>query len=175
LITENDHRKLLARRENIERFVDCVRGARLLPNPETNAVLDAAGCAPLQVPMGGQEWLGRREARIEVLQELGLAPPGGSDEVLREAETMLKYAGYVARQQVEVERLRRMEERPIPEDFPYDTVRGLRGESVERLLVVRPRTIGQAARIAGVLPSDISLLLVHLQRETRRATPAGTP
>jgi tRNA uridine 5-carboxymethylaminomethyl modification enzyme len=89
------------------------------------------------------------------------------DEVVREIETQVRYAGYVARQEQEVERLRRLEGREIPESIDYLRMHGMRSESRERLQKVRPRTVGQAARIAGVAPSDVSVLLVHLEREGR--------
>ena len=85
-------------------------------------------------------------------------------EVAREVETIVKYAGYVERQEGEVKRLRRVEERPIPAGLDYAAITGMRSESREKLASVQPRTVGQARRIAGVAPSDISILLVQLER-----------
>ena len=84
-----------------------------------------------------------------------------------EAELDVKYAGYVRRQDAQVERFRRMESASIPADFPYHSVEGLSAESREKLAKVRPLSVGQASRIAGVRPSDLSLLLLHLARARR--------
>jgi len=97
-------------------------------------------------------------------QDIGAAPVELIDEVAREVQTVVRYAGYVSRQDMEVQRLRKQEDRTIPLDFDYASAHGLRSESRERLAVVQPRTVGQASRVAGVAPSDISILLVHLER-----------
>jgi tRNA uridine 5-carboxymethylaminomethyl modification enzyme len=132
-------------------------------------VLAVHGLKPLARPVPAHDFLCGANARIGVLQDLGLVPADVGPEVAREAETAVKYAGYVARQESEVQRLRRLEERTIPATTDYAHVHGLRSESREKLERVRPRTVGQASRIAGVAPSDISILLVHLEREQRRA------
>ena len=80
----------------------------------------------------------------------------------------MAYEGYIARQERQVERALRMEQRHIPVDLDYGALTGLRAEARERLTRHRPETVGQAARIEGVTPSDISLLLVHLERHRRQ-------
>jgi tRNA uridine 5-carboxymethylaminomethyl modification enzyme len=106
---------------------------------------------------------------LDVLLQLGLIPSGLVADVLREVETRLRYAAYVTRQESEVVRLRKLENREIPADVDYTCVNGLRSESRERLQKVRPRTVGQAGRVAGVTPADVSMLLVHLERGRRQA------
>jgi tRNA uridine 5-carboxymethylaminomethyl modification enzyme len=100
---------------------------------------------------------------------LGIVPAALVPEVSREIETRVRYAGYVSRQEQEVERLRRVESREIPEGVDYLGMHGMRSESREQLHKLRPRTVGQASRIAGVAPSDVSVLLVHLERTQRQA------
>jgi len=75
-----------------------------------------------------------------------------------------KYAGYIDKQQVEVDRFRRLEDWRIPPDLPYEMLTGLRAEAREKLARVRPATVGQAARLAGVNPADVSVLLIHLKK-----------
>ncbi|MNY47103.1 tRNA uridine 5-carboxymethylaminomethyl modification enzyme MnmG [compost metagenome] len=82
----------------------------------------------------------------------------------------MKYAGYIARQQDQIDRLRRFEEKALPEELDYHAIKGLSRESQDKLSRIRPRTLGQASRIGGVTPADVSLLLVHL--EARRRQPA---
>lgn len=87
-----------------------------------------------------------------------------SEEVVQQIEIAIKYAGYVERQEVEVSRMKNFEEKQIPESFDYATVPSLRMEARQKLTKIRPRTIGQATRISGVSPADISILLVWLKR-----------
>lgn len=126
------------------------------------------------------EWLRRPEVFADellagepLLEPLGLLP---SD--LAEIEAEVKYAGYIARQEVEVERLRRMEHRRIPESFDYASIPGLCNEARTRLIQRRPLTIGEASRVPGVRPADVQLLLVLLSRRERAgdtATSAARP
>jgi tRNA uridine 5-carboxymethylaminomethyl modification enzyme len=141
----------------------------IAPTPENNQVLSDLGRETIARPVRARDFLCRGSARISDLQALGLVPVDVPDEVAQEAETVVKYAGYVQRQEEEVQRLRRLEDRVIPVGVDYAGMAGMRSESRERLARVRPRTVGQAARVAGVAPSDISVLLVHLERERRSA------
>lgn len=92
-----------------------------------------------------------------------------SEEVRLQVEIAVKYAGYVSRQEMEAERLKSLEDKEIPQDFDYETMPGLRTEARMKLKQIRPRTIGQAARISGVSPADISLIMVWLKRGSRSA------
>jgi tRNA uridine 5-carboxymethylaminomethyl modification enzyme len=90
-----------------------------------------------------------------------------SDEVINQVELTAKYAGYIARQIAEVDRLKSLETKQIPHTFDYDTVTGLRTEARQKLKKIRPATLGQASRIPGVSPADVSLLAVWLKRCTQ--------
>ncbi len=96
----------------------------------------------------------------------GLGPGVANPQVAEQIEIQAKYAGYIDRQQQEIERHRAQEETVLPPDFPFDQVRGLSSEVREKLLRVRPTTLGQAARIPGLTPAAISLLLIHLRRRS---------
>ncbi|HSO78821.1 MAG TPA: FAD-dependent oxidoreductase, partial [Chromatiaceae bacterium] len=96
----------------------------------------------------------------------GLGPGVADPQVAEQIEIQAKYAGYIDRQQQEIERHRAQEETVLPPDFPFDQVRGLSSEVREKLLRVRPTTLGQAARIPGLTPAAISLLLIHLRRRS---------
>ena len=103
-----------------------------------------------------------------LLPELDLLDPV-TDEAAQQAEIAAKYSGYVLKQESEVARTRKLEGRAIPLDFPYMDITGLKNEAREKLSRFRPATVGQASRIAGVTPSDIHVLLVHLQRSVEKA------
>jgi tRNA uridine 5-carboxymethylaminomethyl modification enzyme len=168
LIADERYREVCRRKEEVDRLVSELSSVMLHPSERTNERLSAAGAEPLRQSMRAADFLSRPGARLRVLQELEVVPLDVVDEVGREVETRLRYATYVRRQESEVERLRRLEERAIPADLDYARVQGLRSESRERLEQVRPRTIGQASRVAGVTSSDVSMLLVALERAQRQ-------
>jgi tRNA uridine 5-carboxymethylaminomethyl modification enzyme len=102
-----------------------------------------------------------------LMQVDGIGPGVDDARVAEQVEVQVKYAGYLQRQADEIERNRRHENKAIPEDFDYSAVRGLSSEISEKLLDVRPRTVGQAARIPGMTPAAISLLLIHLKKQSK--------
>jgi tRNA uridine 5-carboxymethylaminomethyl modification enzyme len=104
------------------------------------------------------------EARHPELEALALAP-----ELAQAVEVELKYSGYVVRQEQNVERMRRQESLEIPDAIDYRTLGGLANEAKDKLSRLRPRTLGAAARIAGVRPPDVTLLAIHIERSKRAA------
>ncbi|HZT95328.1 MAG TPA: FAD-dependent oxidoreductase [Chloroflexota bacterium] len=166
LIDDQRFREVQSRQELIERTLLKLDRMVLTPNADLNQRLLALGCRPLADPLTGREALSRADISLRTLNQLEILDTLPSD-IGREVETAAKYAGYVERQQAEVRRLARMESRTIPAGLRYASVSGLRSESVEKLELVRPRTIGQAARIGGVSPSDVAVLLFHLERQAR--------
>jgi tRNA uridine 5-carboxymethylaminomethyl modification enzyme len=168
LINESRYAEIERRNAQVHEMRERLEQTWLAPDERTNRLLVERGRTPLARSVRASEFLCRGDIGIDVLQALGTVPPDLLDEVARETETLVKYAGYVARQQTEVARLHRLEERVIPATIEYAGIQGMRSESRERLARVQPRTIGQASRVAGVAPSDISVLLVHLERERRQ-------
>ena len=108
----------------------------------------------------------RRPSYPDVALIREVAPPQAvlSPDVVEQVEVELKYAGYIARQKTEVARMARLEDRRIPARVDYQAIPGLRSEAREQLLVYRPLTLGQAARLSGVTPADVVILMVHLDR-----------
>ncbi|MGH8149562.1 MAG: tRNA uridine-5-carboxymethylaminomethyl(34) synthesis enzyme MnmG [Steroidobacteraceae bacterium] len=149
--------------------------------PEWSGAAPESSGGPAHPPPGRDrtafELLRRPQVRYEQLIELAGAPDWGDiddrlpAQVRLQAEVRAKYAGYLERQQEEIERQRRSEETPLPADLDYSQVKGLSTEARERLAEVRPATLGQAARIPGVTPAALSILLVHLKK--RSAGPRG--
>jgi len=121
----------------------------------------------LEEGVNALQFLRRPEVTYGMIKALVPSPRPLSPDVIQEVAVMVKYAGYIDRQQREVERAKRLEERRIPDDFDYETIVGMRKEAQEKLKRFRPATVGQASRIQGVNPADISVLLVYL--EERRA------
>ena len=166
LVDDESFRQVSDRLALIENTLAKLGSIVVTPNARFNARLEAMGLKPLVVPMSGREVLRRVDITVAVMRELDLLD-GMPADVAREVETIAKYEGYVRRQEAEVKRLSRMEHRRIPGWVDYALVTGLRAESREKLEHVRPMTIGQAARIGGVPPSDVALLLFHLERHAR--------
>ena len=146
----------------------------LVPDEQTNAALKALGLAPLTRQATGLRFLCRPEVSYETLGHLGMARPDLDPEVVEQASIEAKYDGYIQKQRRQVERLSRLENWRIPAEFDYGEVAGIRNEAREKLQRFAPATLGQASRIQGVSPADISVLMIHLER-LRRASPGAEP
>jgi tRNA uridine 5-carboxymethylaminomethyl modification enzyme len=132
-----------------------------LSQPEVVAVF---GAAPVSSGLSGLDLLRRPEGSYAVLKDLGLAPADLDAAVAEQVEIQCKYAGYIERQQLEIDRARRYEEAPLPPDFDYRAVAGLSNEVRQKLIDHRPDTVAQAGRISGITPAAVSLLLIHLKK-----------
>jgi tRNA uridine 5-carboxymethylaminomethyl modification enzyme len=151
------------RREAAETLQHALEGRRVHPSAAVNAALAKAGVEPLSQSLSAAELLGRPAVRYPQLAA-ALDLPQAPEPVVELVEVACKYGGYIARQQREVERLRRMEERRIPADLDFAALPGLRNEARQTLLRFRPATLGQAGRLAGINPADVAILLVALER-----------
>ena len=114
------------------------------------------------------ELLRRPQADYKLLTPFDPTRPNYPKEVFEQVEIDIKYEGYIKRQQAQVDEMRRLEVKKIPRDIDYAALGGLRLEAVEKLSKIRPENVGQASRISGVSPADISVLLIHLERENRK-------
>ncbi|HSJ56286.1 MAG TPA: tRNA uridine-5-carboxymethylaminomethyl(34) synthesis enzyme MnmG, partial [Anaerolineae bacterium] len=123
-----------------------------------------AGLPPLPDGVNALQFLRRPQVSYRLVASLVPPPEPLTGGVAEQVEIEAKYAGYIDKQRVEVARFRRLEERRIPPGIDYQAISGLRTEAREKLGTARPATVGQAARLAGVNPADISVLLVHLKR-----------
>lgn len=165
LVTDERWARFTAKRGAIDAALRLLRERRLSPSAETEAMLAGAGISPLRVPMSLFALLSR-EGDYRVLAAL-FDLPALADDVREEVEIMARYDGYIAKQQEQIARMERLESRRIPAELDYAAITSLRLEAAEKLAAVRPRSIGQAARISGVSPADISVLLVYLERARR--------
>jgi tRNA uridine 5-carboxymethylaminomethyl modification enzyme len=158
------------KREQAERLLADLRGRRVFPSAAVNAALVEAGVGALSAESTAEELLRRPEVRYTQLQA-ALDLPEQPAVVVEQVEVQAKYGGYLAKQQREVERVRRMETRRLPTDFDYGAIRGLRNEARQVLARFRPATLGQASRLAGINPADVAVLLIALEKGHR--DPAG--
>jgi tRNA uridine 5-carboxymethylaminomethyl modification enzyme len=140
----------------------------IAPSDAINAVLRDAGTAELRTGVSAVQMLRRPEIRYEHLVEMGVGRTDMERSAQQEVETLIKYEGYIQKELQQVERVKRLEGRRIPDDLDYKGLKGLSTEARERLSAIRPETIGQASRMAGVSPADVAMLMVYL--EQRRST-----
>ena len=165
LVTDERWARFTAKRDAVHAALALLRERRVSPSAETEARLAEAGLSPLRVPMSLFALLSR-EGDYRVLAAL-FDLPALADDVREEVEITARYDGYIRKQEEQIARMERLESRRIPAEFDYAAVTSLRLEAAEKLAAVRPRSIGQASRISGVSPADISVLLVYLERARR--------
>jgi len=163
-----------AKRKAVERELQRLERTWLSPSPQADAMLREAGLPPLGDGANALQLLRRPEVTYRLIARLAASLEPLSKEAIEQVEITAKYAGYVAKQLQQVERARRLEGIHVPPDFDYEALVGLRTEARERLMHVRPATVGQAARLAGVNPPDVSILLVYLERAGVHASTSHT-
>ena len=173
LISRERYARVMAKREAIERALARLRQHRISPSDSANRFLSAAGVQPIRSQTQALSLLQRPNARYAVVAALMDERADALDpEVVAQIELEARYAGYVERQRSQVRKLARMEAMPLPEDADYERLPALRVEARQKLAQFQPRTIGQAARIAGVTPADVAVLMVLVHRHRREAAAA---
>jgi len=164
LISRQRHEATEGKRQAIRDELTRLETTWLRPTDPVNAALAAAGLPILDDGANALALLRRPEVRYALIQATAPAPEALPPDTIEEVEIECKYAGYIARQQTEVDRMARLEDRRVPAGFDYCGVPGLRNEAREQLMSNRPLTVGQASRLPGVTPADVTILLVYLER-----------
>ncbi len=163
LISDERYESFLEKQRQIEDEIKRLEKTVLPPKKEINDFLREHGSSEITTGTKLSELLRRPELTYKMLAEVDKDRPGLPSGVIRSAEVNVKYEGYIKRELSEVERSKKLEERPLPENIDYSKITGLRKEAAEKLQKIRPMTFGQASRISGVNPADISVLLIYLQ------------
>lgn len=167
LISQADHEKLLVKERSIEQEIRRLKSHIVGANQETQDFLQAHGSSPLKTGSSLAELLCRPELTYEILAAIDTDRPGLPWDVTEQAEIEIKYEGYISRQLKQVEQYKKMEKKKIPLDIDYDDVSSLRLEARQKLKEFRPLSLGQASRISGVSPADVSVLMIYLERGNR--------
>ena len=162
LISEERYQKLLMKTELIRQEKERLEKTMTGANASTQAFLERYGSTGLKTAASLAEILRRPEMKYEYLKEIDPQMPELSREVTEQVEIDIKYDGYIRRQLKQVEQFQKMERKKIPEDLDYDEIPSLRLEAVQKLKLCKPVSIGQASRISGVSPADISVLLIYI-------------
>ena len=168
LISEERYAKFKNKLELIAQERERVESVTIAPSPEINEMLVSRETAPMKTGIRLAELIKRPQLDYECLTPFDKTRPELPQDVFEQVEIDLKYEGYIKRQQAKVDEMRRLEVKKIPADIDYDDVYSLRLEAREKLKKVRPESVGQASRISGVSPSDISVLLIHLSKNERK-------
>ncbi|MGX4588494.1 tRNA uridine-5-carboxymethylaminomethyl(34) synthesis enzyme MnmG [Paenibacillus chitinolyticus] len=163
LIPEERYQRFMEKKEQIEQELHRLKTTKVRPEPHVQAILEEAGTVLLNNAVDLLTLLKRPEINYSHIEGMIPLPAELSDEVKEQAEIQVKYAGYIEKQLAQVERLKKMEKKKIPDDIIYEDIHGIATEAKQKLAKIRPVSIGQASRISGVTPADISILLVYLE------------
>ncbi len=163
LISDERYERFLNKKHHIEEEVKRLKNTVVKPTEKVNNFLVSVGTTPLSTGTKMAELLKRTEVTYENMAVIDEERPELDLQEAEEVEIQVKYEGYLKMQEQQVEKFKKLEEKLLPEDICYDDVKGIRIEARQKLEKMRPRSLGQASRISGVSPADISVLLIYLQ------------
>ena len=163
LISDERYERFLRKKENIENEIKRLKNTVVKPTEEVNKLLEKYNTTPLSTGSKMSELLKRTELTYEALGPIDVDRPELELAEKEEVEIQIKYEGYIKLQEEQVEKFKKMEKKLIPEDINYEEINGISLEGRQKLSKLRPNSVGQASRISGVSPADISVLLVYLQ------------
>ena len=162
LVSKEEYEALLKKKEMIDKEIERLKNTKLGGSAPVQAFLTAHGSSTLKTAASLAELMCRQELSYEILAEVDPERSPLPEDVVQQVEIEIKYEGYIERQLHQVEQFKKMEKKMIPADLNYDLVPSLRIEARQKLKEYRPVSVGQASRISGVSPADISVLLVYL-------------
>lgn len=164
LISDERYQRFLTKKIHIEKEIKRLKELTVKPEEKVNRILENAGTSILTTGTKMAELLKRTEINYDMLKEIDSERPELSLQEKEEVEIQIKYEGYIKLQEAQVEKFKKLETKLLPKDIDYETLKGISLEGRQKLNKFKPRSIGQASRISGVSPADISVLLVYLQQ-----------
>lgn len=167
LISEIRYQKFLTKKEAIDKEIERLNNVKVYPNEETNGKLKDLNTPPIQKQVALADLLTRPGLNYGNTALLDEGRPQLNSEVINQVEIQVKYSGYIARQEEEVRRFKKNENYKIPVDIDYSQVYGISHEGRQRFSEIRPLSLGQASRIPGITPSDITALMINLEKLKR--------
>ena len=167
LVKEDRYNKFLDKKEAVEKELERLKTERVTPK-DVNHLLEEMNASPIKVGLSLYEFLKRPEVNYELIEAIG---KGAGDDVLyavkEQCVIMTKYEGYIEKQLKQIDLFKKLENKKLSEDLNYSAIEGLRIEARQKLDAIKPISIGQASRISGVSPADISVLLIYLEQLRR--------
>lgn len=164
LISDERYEKFLEKKANIEHEIERVKTTTIKPTKEVNEFLKANNSSEIKVGIKLEDLLKRTELDYEKLGEIDKDRPELTKAEKEQVQIQIKYEGYIKMQKVQVEGFKKLENKLLPQDLNYDELKGLRIEARQKLNKFKPNNVGQASRISGVSPADISVLLIYLEQ-----------
>jgi tRNA uridine 5-carboxymethylaminomethyl modification enzyme len=164
LLSKERFDRFQEKKQQIKEEIERLEHVIIKPTPEVFHLLEEAGTSLLKEPVNAVTLLKRPEVTYKLVAKITPSDRDLSDVVAEQVEIQTKYKGYIEKQLQQVERMKKMENKKIPENIDYDDINGLATEARQKLSQVRPLSVGQASRVSGVNPSDISILLVYLEQ-----------
>ena len=163
LISEERYERFTKKRSEIENEVTRLKGLILKPNAEVQGLIKSVGGSELKDGIRASDLLKRPEMNYGHIDQLAKSEVELDQDIMEQVEIHIKYEGYIEKSLQQVERLKKMEDKRIPEDIDYDAISSLATEARQKLKKIHPLSLAQASRISGVNPADISILLVYLE------------
>jgi tRNA uridine 5-carboxymethylaminomethyl modification enzyme len=164
LVKENRYQNFIAKKEKIQREKDRLKEIRVKPTDEVQQLIRDVGGSELKDGILAVDLLKRPEINYQHIYQLFPTEEGVDDVIGEQVEIQTKYEGYIAKQLQQVDRMKKMDNKKIPDDIDYDAIHGLATEARQKLKEVRPISVGQASRVSGVNPADISILLIYIEQ-----------
>ena len=164
LISKARYERFTEKKANILSEINRLKNAIVKPTLEVNQFLQKQNSSEIKTGVKMADLLKRTEIKYKDLKEIDKNMPELSNEEAQEVEIQIKYEGYIKLEEAQVEKFKKLEKRKLPQDLDYSTLKGLRLEARQKLNKIKPESVGQASRISGVSPADISVLLIYLEQ-----------
>ncbi|MCZ6675686.1 MAG: tRNA uridine-5-carboxymethylaminomethyl(34) synthesis enzyme MnmG [Candidatus Poribacteria bacterium] len=174
LVDEDAYDRFQIKRKRVQEELQRLNQTSLKPSPGTQDRLKASGIDEISKPTSLADLLKRPEIHYEQIQKIAPNQRSLPKAVEEQVEIQIKYEGYIRRQAVQIDQFKKMEHVRVPDDFDYESIGGLKTEAREKLAEIRPISIGQASRIPGVSPADISILMIWVEQYKRKKRQMGT-
>ena len=168
LISDKRYSDFLNKKNNIENEVKRLKNTVVKPNDNVNLLLEKCNSSKLTTGIKMSELLKRPEITYKALREIDTERPELTSQEAEEVEIQVKYEGYIKLEEAQVEKFKKLEAKKLDEDINYEEIKGLRLEARQKLNKIKPISVGQASRISGVSPADISVLLIYLEMKNRK-------
>lgn len=167
LASEERYKKVIRKKELIEKELKRLKDTIVTPTKEINSFLERNNSAKLKTASSLYDLIKRPELGYEKLKEIDIDREDIPREIRLQVETHIKYEGYIRKQMSQIEQFKKLENKKLPEDMDYKDVKGLSNEAIQKLNDIKPDSVGQASRISGVSPADVNVLLIYLEHKRR--------
>lgn len=164
LIPEERYQRFLDKKKQIENEIERINKVNVPPSETLKKILEEKGSSPVNTGIKLSELIRRPELNYEILAPVDEERPNLRRDIWQEAEINIKYEGYIKRQLMQAKQFKKLEDKLLPKDIDYNEISGLRIEAKQKFMAIRPESVGQASRISGVSPADISVLLIYLEK-----------